>query len=66
MAAVIYQFEVGVCDIYIYIYIYIKIFFFFFYSIFFWIFGITIIVRYFAECVIVLISEYRAQLQFMT
>ncbi len=33
--------------------------------IFVWIFPITIIRRYFAECVIVLISEYRAQLQFM-
>ncbi len=26
---------------------------------------ITIIIRYFAECVVVLISEYRAQLPFM-
>ncbi len=34
-------------------------------SIFWGIFSITIIRRYFAECVIVLISEYRAQLQFM-
>ncbi len=33
-------------------------------SIFLWICSITIIRRYF-ECVIVLISEYRAQLQFM-
>ncbi len=34
-------------------------------SIFFGIFSIMIIRRYFAECVIVLISDYRAQLQFM-
>ncbi len=34
-------------------------------SLYLWIFSITIIRRYFAECVIVLISEYRAQLQFM-
>ncbi len=34
-------------------------------SIFWGIFPITIIRRYFAECVIVLISEYRGQLQFM-
>ncbi len=34
-------------------------------SIFLGIFSITIIRRYFAECVIVMISEYRAQLQFM-
>ncbi len=45
---------IGVCDIeknYISIYIFF--------------FSITIIRRYFAECVIVLISEYRAQLQFL-
>jgi len=34
-------------------------------SIFLWIFSITIIRRYFAECVIVLISDYCGQLQFL-
>ncbi len=34
-------------------------------SVYLWIFSIMIIRRYFAECVIVLISEYRVQLQFM-
>ncbi len=31
----------------------------------FWIFSIMIIRRYFAKCVIVLISDYRGQLQFL-